>query len=363
MRFSAVVFICLLQAALLAACATSQQAPVIDRAPGSAAAKIPAASAAKNGIAEKDWRPAVHTVKKGDTLHSIGLEYGYDYKEVAQKNNIAPPYIIHIGQQLRLPVEAKTDAASGATIGPANSPSMEEKGASDNGVVITPLKTEPGVIGSGAVQPGTAQPGTAQPGTVQPGTVQPGATQPKTAAGGPTLLSEPKALREPYSEQAMTTPKPVKTADAAKIANQPKVTEPAGKDAAKPVAASGEVTATDWAWPANGKILAGFNDTSAKGIDIAGTQGQAVNASAAGKVIYVGSDLRGYGKLVIIKHDKDYLSVYAHNSQIAVKEGQQVSKGQKIAEMGSTDSDRVKLHFEIRRQGKSVDPAKLLPAN
>ncbi len=345
MRFSAVVFICM----LLASCATSQQAPVIDRAPSSAAKKPAAtASAAKSGVAEKDWRPEVHVVKKGDTLHSLGLEYGYDYKEIAQKNNIAPPYIIHIGQQLKLPVETKTVAASGSPISPAT----QEKGASDDGVVITPLKTEPGVIGSGTVQPVPAQ----------PGAIQPGATQPKAVAGGPPLLSEPKALREPYSEQAMTPPKAVKTADATKVAEQPKAAEPAAKDAAKPAAAV-ESAATEWAWPANGKILAGFNDTSAKGIDIAGTQGQAVNASAAGKVIYVGSDLRGYGKLVIIKHDKDYLSVYAHNSQIVVKEGQQVSKGQKIAEMGSTDSDRVKLHFEIRRQGKSVDPAKFLPAN
>ena len=88
-----------------------------------------------------------------------------------------------------------------------------------------------------------------------------------------------------------------------------------------------------------------------------------VNAAAAGKVIYSGSDLRGYGKLVIIKHNKTYLSVYAHNSAIVIKEGQQVSKGQKIAEMGNSDTDQVKLHFEIRRQGKSVDPTKYLIGN
>jgi lipoprotein NlpD len=340
MRFSVVVFTCL----FLAACATSPRAPVIDRAPGSAATKpgTTTSSAAKAGVPEKDWRPAMHTVKKGDTLHSIGLEYGYDYKEIAQKNSIPPPYIIHIGQQLKLPVEVKT-AANDATTGVT----MEEKGATENGVVITPLKVEPGiagVTGTGAAQPGTAIP-----------------SKP-AVAGGPPMLNEPKALREPYSEQAMAPPKPVKTAEAAKTV-ETKTAEPAAKEAAKPATIAGDAAAIDWAWPANGKVLAGFNDTSAKGIDIAGSQGQAVNASAAGKVIYSGSDLRGYGKLVIIKHDKDYLSVYAHNSQIVVKEGQQVSKGQKIAEMGSTDSDRVKLHFEIRRQGKSVDPAKLLPAN
>ncbi|MEI8119101.1 MAG: peptidoglycan DD-metalloendopeptidase family protein, partial [Methylophilaceae bacterium] len=98
-------------------------------------------------------------------------------------------------------------------------------------------------------------------------------------------------------------------------------------------------------------------------IDIAGSAGQAINAAAGGKVIYSGSDLRGYGKLVIIKHNANYLSVYAHNSNLLVKEGQQVVSGQKIAEMGSSDSDKVKLHFEIRKLGKSVDPSKYLAAN
>ena len=119
----------------------------------------------------------------------------------------------------------------------------------------------------------------------------------------------------------------------------------------------------DWAWPTKGKVTANFNEGGGKGIDIAGTSGQAIIAASAGKVIYSGSDLRGYGKLVIIKHNASYLSVYAHNSQISVKEGQQVSRGQKIAEMGNTDSNTVKLHFEIRRQGKSVDPSKYLSNN
>ena len=110
-------------------------------------------------------------------------------------------------------------------------------------------------------------------------------------------------------------------------------------------------------------MIANFNEGSNKGIDIAGSNGQAVNAAATGKVIYSGSDLRGYGKLVIIKHNATYLSVYAHNSQILVKEGQQVTRDQKIAEMGNTDSNSVKLHFEIRRQGKSVDPSKYLAVN
>ena len=119
----------------------------------------------------------------------------------------------------------------------------------------------------------------------------------------------------------------------------------------------------DWVWPAKGKVTVGFSETAnLKGIDIAGAAGEPVIASAAGKVVYVGNGLRGYGKLVIVKHNKTWLSAYAHNREILVKEGQQVTRGQKIAEMGNTDADQVKLHFEIRRLGKPVDPARYLPA-
>ena len=118
----------------------------------------------------------------------------------------------------------------------------------------------------------------------------------------------------------------------------------------------------DWAWPASGKVISGFSETAnLKGIDIAGKSGQPVFASGPGKVVYAGSGLRGYGKLIIIKHNNTFLSAYAHNREILVKEGQQVAKGQKIAEMGDSDADQVKLHFEIRRFGKPVDPAKFLP--
>ncbi len=119
----------------------------------------------------------------------------------------------------------------------------------------------------------------------------------------------------------------------------------------------------NWSWPATGKVVTSYSEAAnLKGIGIGGKAGQPVLASAAGKVVYAGSGLRGYGKLVIIKHNKTYLSVYAHNSEILVKEGQTVTKGQKIAEMGNTDSEQVKLHFEIRRQGKPVDPIKYLPS-
>ncbi|MCC2674793.1 MAG: peptidase [Ramlibacter sp.] len=118
-----------------------------------------------------------------------------------------------------------------------------------------------------------------------------------------------------------------------------------------------------WAWPiANGPVLSGFDEQKNKGIDIGGRAGDPVLASADGKVVYAGAGLRGYGNLIILKHNNTYLTAYAHNQTLLVREDQSVRKGQKIAEMGSTDSDRVKLHFEIRRQGKPVDPARYLPA-
>jgi lipoprotein NlpD len=118
-----------------------------------------------------------------------------------------------------------------------------------------------------------------------------------------------------------------------------------------------------WIWPAApGPVLAGFDEQKNKGLDIAGKQGDAVLAAADGRVVYAGAGLRGYGNLIILKHNNTYLSAYAHNQALLVKEDQSVRKGQKIAEMGSSDADRVKLHFEIRRQGKPVDPIKYLPA-
>jgi lipoprotein NlpD len=127
------------------------------------------------------------------------------------------------------------------------------------------------------------------------------------------------------------------------------------------------VTANDddrlsWMWPANGRIVATFDEGKSKGIDIAGKPGQQVMAAGSGKVMYAGSGIRGYGNLVIVKHSNTLLSAYAHNRAIVVKEGDTVSKGQVIAEMGDTDADSVKLHFEIRQQGKPVDPSRFLPS-
>lgn len=344
---------------LLLACSTTP-APVIDRTPAGTASSAPAgktastsktttkspakAASTKNG---SDWRPDTHTVKKGDTLFSIGLEYGYDYKDIARVNRIEAPYIIKIGQVLKLAELKLTESKDK----PAT-PELKPAQASEDGVMTFPLNTE--------------------------GSVTPAASTSELAATASTAaviaINEPKAMREPYSDEAFKTALPAaKPVTTAKPATEPKPftetkeSRPETKEAVaetkpetKPVA---EAATMAWSWPTKGKVISGFNEGGNKGIDIAGVKGQPIVAAAPGKVIYSGSDLRGYGKLVIIKHNNTYLSVYANNSNIVVKEGQQVSAGQKIAEMGDTDSNVVKLHFEIRQQGKSVDPAKFLAAN
>jgi len=158
----------------------------------------------------------------------------------------------------------------------------------------------------------------------------------------------------PPSSATNNTPTP--TATSASTSNTPNATP----SASPPANASDDGMA--FAWPHPGPVLAGFDEAKNKGLDFAGKAGDPVLAAGDGKVVYAGSGLRGYGNLVILKHNNTYLTAYAHNQTLLVKEDQNVIKGQRIAEMGSSDSDRVKLHFEIRKQGKPVDPAKLLPA-
>lgn len=135
--------------------------------------------------------------------------------------------------------------------------------------------------------------------------------------------------------------------------------QPSTSPAPKPVASAGDIR---FVWPASGPVLTGFDESRNKGMDIGGKAGDPVLAAADGRVVYAGAGLRGYGNLIILKHNNTYLTAYAHNQKLLVKEDQAVSRGQKIAEMGNSDTDRVKLHFEIRREGKPVDPARYLPA-
>jgi lipoprotein NlpD len=311
-------------------------------------------------------------VKRGDTLHQIALDNGLDYRELAAWNNLENANRIFPGQVLRLsapgePPPAPTDATAGAA----------------SGVTTAPLRAPPPIAGAPGVAPSTTN---APPPTI--------AQAPSTAAAPPgtaPLKTSPKAVKQPYSEQAvrelnlvasagpappdalaMAAPggprtdakaEPVAPGISPAPAKPPAANAPsAATPPAPPAATAGDPDQLDWAWPAKGKIVTGFSETAnLKGIDIAGTAGEPVRASAPGRVVYAGNGLRGYGKLIIIKHNGTYLSAYAHNREILVKEGQQVTRGQKIAEMGNTDADQVKLHFEIRRHGKPMDPTKYLP--
>lgn len=177
----------------------------------------------------------------------------------------------------------------------------------------------------------------------QPVEIQPIAPSP--GMGDTPVIHNPRGGTQPYNDQAWAAIRP----DAG-IAPPSAVPPPAQT-----------IADARWLWPATGQVIAGFNEATNKGVDISGNPGDPVIASAAGQVVYSGSGLRGYGKLVIIKHDDEYLTAYAHNQTLLVKEGDAISKGQRIAELGSTDADRPKLHFEIRRQGRPVDPMQYLP--
>ena len=166
------------------------------------------------------------------------------------------------------------------------------------------------------------------------------------------------AVAKPVAPAARAEIKPLEPRAAANAAPAPSASTPV----APATPAKDAEDDLNWTWPAAGPVAAGFDDKGNKGLSIAGKAGDPVLAAADGRVVYAGAGLRGYGNLVIVKHNATYLSAYAHNQVLLVKEDQAVRRGQKIAEMGASDTDKVQLHFEIRRQGKPIDPAKLLPA-
>jgi len=296
-------------AMLLSACGTTGvQAPVVERphTPGTTAASE-----------ARDRDPAMYTVKRGDTLLRIALEHGQNYRDLAAWNNISDVNDIKVDQVLRvLP-------PTGDTGGPQTS------------AIVMPTVTE-----------------------VRP------------AAPVVPKKNGPRGEKRPYSDATLaelrseagvadTPPAAPPAAPLAVPAKAAVATSGTGAPAAAVVAAGDEKLS--WMWPSEGKVIGTFDEGKNKGVDIAGKAGQQVVAAGAGKVMYAGSGIRGYGNLVIVKHSNSLLSAYAHNRSILVKEGQSVNKGQAIAEMGDSDADRVKLHFEIRQQGKPVDPSKFLP--
>jgi lipoprotein NlpD len=258
--------------ALLSACASPPPGgvKVVDRSHGGGASQAPQRQPVRSGQ---------YQVQRGDTLYSIAFRFGWDWKALAARNGIPPPYLIRVGQIIRFDGQ------------PASRPPVVAKAP----VVVTP-------------------------------------------SGRPTTPIQTR---------------PVQTQPPAPVKTTPSVT------ALPPTQRS----ASGWLWPSNGAVIGRFSSNGSlnKGIDIAGELGQPVLAASDGSVVYAGSGLRGYGELVIIKHSDTYVSAYGHNRRLLVQEGQQVKAGQKIAEMGSTGTDRVKLHFEVRRQGKPVDPLQYLP--
>jgi lipoprotein NlpD len=242
-------------------------------------------------------------------------------------------------------------------------------------VQVNPLASGPAIEARPLGTPGAAAEGNSQP----PATAiaPPGTPGGNGAAARGKLKTEPKALKLPYTEQNLALIQRTDAANAVKPDSAPSASPavvapvPAPAPGAAPVTppkaeAKADTPAApdeglDWMWPASGKLVSKYAEGGNKGVDIGGRIGEPVYAAAAGKVMYSGSGVRGYGNLVIIKHNEKYLSAYAHNKSILVKEGQSVKRGQKIAELGDSGTDSAKLHFEIRRFGKPIDPLQFLP--
>ncbi len=294
----------LLAALVLAGCASRGRAPapVEDRSNGArvpytGVAVAPAPDVKPLPGAENAGKPGYYTVRPGDTLIRIGLDSGQNWRDLARWNGMDNPNVIEVGQVLRVIPPPET---------------VVSRPVSSSTVATAPV-TSPAA--SAPVAPASA---------------------PVAAASAPTPTA--------------SAPRSTVTAAAPGPAADPLPPVPAGEEVA-------------WSWPApgNNAVVGTFDEVRNKGLDIGGKAGDPVHAAADGRVVYAGAGLRGYGNLIILKHNNTYLTAYAHNQTLLVKEDQSVRKGQKIAEMGSSDTDRVKLHFEIRRQGKPVDPARLLP--
>ncbi|MDC9582643.1 murein hydrolase activator NlpD [Xenorhabdus sp. PR6a] len=279
--------------------AAKSRYPVNDAANGNASQGRIIYSRNYESIPKGSYSGSTYTVKHGDTLFYIAWITGNDFRDLALRNNISEPYSLNVGQILRI----------GNT-------------TSKNSVLIASNSTQ------SKIKQVDFQKINAYPATID--RPRSGKMLPKETISG--------------SDDASTK---VSTATDTGINS----------------AINGIDTINSWRWPAEGKILEGFSDSKGgnRGIDIAGSRGQPVFATASGKVVYAGNALRGYGNLIIIKHNDDYLSAYAHNDTMLVREQQDVQAGQKIATMGSTGTSSVRLHFEIRYKGKSVNPLRYLP--
>lgn len=309
----------------------------------------------------------IYQVKPGDTLYSIAFRYGRDYRDLASDNGIAAPYNITVGQNIRL-----TPAT--ATVLPASQTSVTDNPQAQSSVkstVTTNISNKADVaptkdkitgdfytVKSGdSLMSISRKSGVSYSNLIRINHLQ----KPYGIYTGQRIYLKSNSSSESLADRIPQKVVPVAGGNTQTTANSTAV--PASVATAPTKVVSGKsraVSGVSWMWPARGTVIRNFSSTN-KGIDIAGSRGQNVNAAASGQVVYSGNALRGYGNLIIINHDNEYLSAYAHNDMLLVKEGQRVKKGQVIAKMGSTDASRVMLHFEIRYRGNSVNPCKYLP--
>ena len=327
---SSFIVICI---ALLAACASDEPAPVEERSTRSEFAQ---SEAARPPVSRPVAASGTYRVQSGDTLYAIAFNHGVDYRDLAQWNHIPQPYRIYVGQELRL----DAPSAMASTAPAPGSPVIAAVPESSSATSITPLTPAP------------PAPRPASPPPKPPASSAMFETVPadQTPAPPPPVDAPPPKVVATNPPPPVTPPKPVVVAPT----EPPKPSEP------PPQLNAGGVS---WRWPASGSVVGTFvsGDQTRQGIDIAGNEGDPVTATADGEVVYSGNGLIGYGELIIIKHNANFLSAYGHNRKRLVQEGERVKAGQRIAEMGATSAARNELHFEIRKNGKPVNPLEFLP--
>jgi lipoprotein NlpD len=317
----------------LAGCGSSSRAPVEDRQ-GSSTVKV-------------------YQVQRGDTLYSIAFRYGLDYRKVAQVNSIPDPYIIYPGQHLYL----WQRASSPVIVSPA--PQTPAPVISGNPGLPESYTPSPVIV---TAVPGIAAPPVSQVAMPSSPVYQGGntASGSEASSGGASLPSQTASTGTAAGVKPTTAPATPSSSPPA-VAAAP-VAAPRPSAAPKPARApTPGARVSSWRWPSNGSVTRRYSSSLHKGIDIGGSRGDPVYAVADATVVYAGTGIVGFGELIILKHNDIYISAYGHNSRLLVREGDVVGVGQTIAEKGSSGTDTVKLHFEIRKEGKPIDPLKLLP--
>ncbi len=351
--------------AAIAGCATDP-APVEDRSLGG---REPVAAPAAVRVDESTYQ-----VVRGDTLYAIAFKRGLDYRDVAAWNGIAPPYTILVGQQLHLtPPQAgsRTSAIAQVNSSHAEPTSMPTPAkSSPTSAAVTTAAAAPSKGGSmfeDVPSQFSPPPAPASAPAAEAATQQRASNVASESPDTSTDRTAQETKAAAAARVAAATPARAETPEVA-IATKPAATPPPEPSPVptKSVSESASANAggVAWHWPSAGKLLGGFvvGDQTKQGIDIGGNEGDPVHAAADGEVVYSGNGLIGYGELIIVKHNASYLSAYGHNRKRLVQEGEKVHAGQQIAEMGSSASARDELHFEIRKNGKPVNPMDYLPA-